>query len=106
MHLWHMDVPRLGVQSELQLPAFATPQQLWDPSLICDLHHSLWQCQNPEPLNEARDLTHTLMDSSWIHYGCTMKGAPSYILVSSKVLFNINLLFVLSLFGLVMTVYI
>ena len=23
-HLWHMKVPRLGVESELQLPAYAT----------------------------------------------------------------------------------
>ena len=23
-HLWHMEVPRLGIESELQLPAYAT----------------------------------------------------------------------------------
>ena len=33
-----MEVPRLGVQSELQLPAFATATQ--DSSCVCDLHHS------------------------------------------------------------------
>ena len=24
LHLWHMEVPRLGVESELQLPAYTT----------------------------------------------------------------------------------
>ena len=37
-HLWHVEVPRLGVKLELQLQAYTivTP----DPSHICDLHHS------------------------------------------------------------------
>ena len=24
LYLWHMEIPRLGVESELQLPAYAT----------------------------------------------------------------------------------
>ena len=52
---WHMEVLGLGVEPELQLlaytPATATP----DPSLICDLHHSSWQCQILNPLSKARD---------------------------------------------------
>ena len=32
--LWHMEVPRLEVESELQLLAYATAAQ--DPSCICD----------------------------------------------------------------------
>ena len=40
-HLWHMKVPRLGVESELQLLAYATATQ--DPSLVCDRHQSSWQ---------------------------------------------------------------
>ena len=28
-HLWHMEVPRLGAESELQLQAYARPQQYW-----------------------------------------------------------------------------
>ena len=44
-----MEVPRLGVESELQLlDATAT----WDPSFICDLHHSSWQCQILNPLSK------------------------------------------------------
>ena len=39
-HPWHMEVPRLGVETELQLPAYATATATLDLSLICDLHHS------------------------------------------------------------------
>ena len=38
--LGHMDVPRLGVESELQLPAYTTATAMPDPSHICNLHHS------------------------------------------------------------------
>ena len=31
LHLWHMDVPRLGVESELQLPAYARATATPDP---------------------------------------------------------------------------
>ena len=52
-------VPRLGVKSELQLPAYttATATATQDPSHICDLRHSLWQQQIFNPLSEARDQT-------------------------------------------------
>ena len=36
-HQQHMEVPRLGVQSELQLPAYTTTTATRDPSPICDL---------------------------------------------------------------------
>ena len=35
-HLWHVEVPRLKVESELQLRPTPQPQEL-DPSYICDL---------------------------------------------------------------------
>ena len=35
-----MKVPRLGVQTELQLPAYTIATAIPDPSHICDLHHS------------------------------------------------------------------
>ena len=47
-----MEVPRLGVESEIQLLATAIATQ--DPSHICNLHHSSL-CQIPDPLSEARD---------------------------------------------------
>uniref|UniRef100_A0A8D1M8R1 Cystathionine beta-synthase n=1 Tax=Sus scrofa TaxID=9823 RepID=A0A8D1M8R1_PIG len=35
-----MEVPRVGVESELQLPAYTTATATSDPSRVCDLHHS------------------------------------------------------------------
>ena len=61
-YLWPMEVPRLGVQLELQLQACAIATQ--DPSHICDLHCSSRQCQILSPLSEARDQTHVLMDTN------------------------------------------
>ena len=40
----HMEVPRLGVKSELQLPAYTTATVTPDLSHICELHHSSLQC--------------------------------------------------------------
>ena len=51
----HIEVPRLGVELELYLPAYTTATAMRDPSSVCDLHHSLWQCQVLNPLSEARD---------------------------------------------------
>ena len=39
-HQWHMEVPRLGFESELQVPAYATATGTQDPSCVCDLPHS------------------------------------------------------------------
>ena len=36
-HLWHMEVPRLGVTLELQLLAYATATATLDPSWVFDL---------------------------------------------------------------------
>ena len=55
LHPWHMEVPRLGVQSELHLLAYATAIATRDLSLVSDLHHSLWQCQILNPLSKGRD---------------------------------------------------
>ena len=79
-HLQHMEVPRLGVKSELQLLAYATATATADPSCICDLYHSLRQCWILNPLSEARDWTPT---SSWmplgfINHWATM-GTPANI---------------------------
>ena len=60
----HMGVPRPGVKSELQLPAYTTAPATWDPSHICNLHHSSRQRLILNPLREARDRTHILMDPS------------------------------------------
>ena len=61
-----MEVPRLGVESELQLPAYATATP--DLSHVCDLHYSSWQRQILNPLSEARDQTLVLMLTNQVHY--------------------------------------
>ena len=65
-----MEVPRLGVKSELQLPVYTTDTAtaMRDPSHICDLHHSSCQHQILNPLSEARDQTQMLLDTSWVHF--------------------------------------
>ena len=50
-------IPRLGVELEPQLPTYATVTGTWDPSCVCDLHHSSRCHQIPNPLSEARDQT-------------------------------------------------
>ena len=54
---WHVDVPRLGVESQLQLPAYTTATAIRDPSCICDLHHSSGQHWILHLRSEARDQT-------------------------------------------------
>ena len=61
-----MEVPRLGVKEELQLPVYTTATATPDQSYVCDLHHSLWQHQILNPLSEARDQTLILMDTSQV----------------------------------------
>ena len=63
-YLWHMEVPRLGAESELQLQAYATPTALPDPSHICaNGRLSLHQHRILNPLSKARDQTCILKDN-------------------------------------------
>ena len=59
-HPWHMEVPRLGVQLELQLPAYTPITATQDVSHIFDLHHSSRQHWILNPLSKARDPTQSL----------------------------------------------
>ena len=61
-----MEVPRLGVKSELHLPAYITATATPDPSCACNLHQSSQQQWILNPLIEARDRTHVLMDIRFI----------------------------------------
>ena len=67
-HPRHMEVPRLGAESELQLPAYTTATAAQDLSCICNLHRSSRQLGILDPLSEARDRTRVLMDPHWVHY--------------------------------------
>ena len=73
-----MDIPRLRVKSELQLLAYVTATQ--HPSHVFDLHHSSQQHRMLNPLSGARDRTHILMDTSWVHYGWATMGTIFYFL--------------------------
>ena len=61
-----MEVPRLGVELELQLAAYTTATAMWDLSCAYDLHHSSQQCQIFNLLSKVRDQTRILMDTSWV----------------------------------------
>ena len=80
-----MEVPRLGIELELRLPAYTTAIATQDLSCICDLHHTSWQCQIPKPLTKARDRTRICMDTSWICFHFTTTGTPRVIFLKSKV---------------------
>ena len=65
-YLRNMEVPRLGVKSELLActTATATP----DPSCIWDLCYRSGQCQSLHPLIVVRDPARTLSIVSRVHY--------------------------------------
>ena len=63
-----MEVPRLGVELELQLPAYAKATATQDLSHVYNLHHSSQQCWILNPLGKAREGTCILVDTSWVHY--------------------------------------
>ena len=64
LHPRHMEVPRLEVESELQLPFYTTAMATRDPSRVCNLYHGSWQCWILNPLSKTRDQTCILMDPS------------------------------------------
>ena len=60
------EFPRVGSESNLQLPAYATTTATQDRSHVCDLHHSSWPRQILNPRSEARDRTLVLMDTNQV----------------------------------------
>ena len=78
-HLRHMEVARLEVKLELQLPTTATATATWDPICICNLHHTSWQRWIPNPLSKARDWTCILMNTSQICFHWATIGPPPLI---------------------------
>ena len=69
-NLQHMEVPRLGTESELYLPAYTTAIAA--------------QPRIPNPMSEARDQTHILMDTSQIQicFCCTTTGTSVLLIFS------------------------
>ena len=70
LHPRHMEVPKLGVQSELQLLAYTTATATSDMSRVCHPHHSSQQHQILSPLSKARNRTHNLIVPSQILFCC------------------------------------
>ena len=77
LHPWHMEVPRLGVKSELKLLAYAnhshctwgSEPHLWPtPQLMATPHLN--------SLSEARDQTCVLMVTNQIHFCWAMMRTP------------------------------
>ena len=75
--MWRL--PRLGVKSELHLPAYTTATATPGPNHVCDLHHSSWQRRILNPLIEARDQTRNFMVPSRIRFHCAKKGTPTIV---------------------------
>ena len=80
LHLRHMEAPKLGVESELQLPAYTRVTATPDPNHVCDLHHSS---------RNARSLTHWAKpgikpETSWfivvICFYCTTMGTAFFLI--------------------------
>ena len=76
LRLWHVEVPRLGVEPELQLLAYSIATAMPGLSCICDLHHSSWQRQILNPLSKAGDGTCNLMVPCSICFHCATMGTP------------------------------
>ena len=77
--MWHTEVARLGVKSELQLLAYTTATATPDLSCVCNLHHSSQQCQIFNPLSEARGQIHSLMNRSQVRYCWVTEETPSFL---------------------------
>ena len=77
-HLRHMDVPRLGVESELQLLAYTTATATLDLSCVFDLYHSSQHLPILNPLSKARDGTPIPVNTSQVHYPWATMGTPMY----------------------------
>ena len=51
---WHMEVLRLGMELELQPPAYARATATWALSHVCSLHHSLQATPGPQPTEKGQ----------------------------------------------------
>ena len=77
-----MEIPRLGVESELQQLTYKTATLMQDLSCVCNLHHSSQQHRIPDSLSEARDQTQILMATRWIHFHCATMGTPCFLYIA------------------------
>ena len=76
MQVQHMEVPRLGVESDCSCQPTPQPQATHNSRYICNLHHSSQQCRMLNPLRGARDGIRILMDASWVRFCWATTGTP------------------------------
>ena len=69
-----MEVPRLGVQSELQLPAYATATEMQDRATSVTYTTAHRNARSLTPLSEAKDRTQFLTATSLIRFCCATTG--------------------------------
>ena len=77
LHLWHMEVLRLGVEPELQLPAHTTATAMPDPSRVMTYTTAHGNAASLTHSSEVRDWKLILMDTSQVNFRCTTTGTPS-----------------------------
>ena len=77
LHPQHMEVPRLGVKSELQLPSYTTATATQHLNHVYDLYLSSQQCWILNPMSKASDRTHNLMDTSRVCYCWPRREIPT-----------------------------
>ena len=77
LHPRHMEVLRLGVESELQLPVYAIAMGTLDLSPFCELSHSSQQHRVFDPLSEVRDRTHILLNNSQVLNPLSYSGSSN-----------------------------
>ena len=53
-NLQYMEVPKLGVESELQLPAYDTATAMPDPNHVCSIHHRLMAMLDSYPSKQGQ----------------------------------------------------
>ena len=62
----HMEVPRLGVELELQLPAYTTATATWDWAVSVTYHAACGHAGSFNQLSKDRDPNHILMDTAQV----------------------------------------
>ena len=83
-HLQYAEVPRLGVKSELQLPAYTRAIATPDLSHVRDLHHSSWQRRILNPVSKARDQTCILTDTNQTLNPLSHNGNCIFVKIGSQ----------------------
>ena len=82
LHLQHMEVPRLGIQVELQLLAYTTDM------VMHHVLHSSQQWQILNTLSEPKNWTHILLDASCVHNPLSHNGnsTPRFLIIHILIL--------------------